>query len=202
MITRMSDYSGNSARNDPVRYIALLRGVNVSGHNIIKMAALREILTAGGFADVRTYIQSGNIIFSAPQGNQETLENRISAAIADNFSLEVPVTVLDETRLMSSLKHCPFRDDGFSKPVAVYITFMSGVPDKSGFPSIGDIADESEEWNVKNQIFYLQCPAGYGKTKLSNDHVERILKVRATTRNIRTVKKLAEMAGSGEMRPI
>jgi uncharacterized protein (DUF1697 family) len=177
-------------------YIALLRGINVSGSNIIKMADLRDMMENLGFSGAETYIQSGNIIFRSETSNLNTLEECIVSGIAARFSLSVPALVLDSKQLIAILRNCPFPDDGISKPVGVYISFMSAPPDDECFPAIDGRTAPTERWKIIDSCLFLNCPAGYGKTGITNEFIEKKLKVVSTTRNIRTVRKLAAMTES------
>ncbi len=177
-------------------YIALLRGINVSGSNIIKMADLRDMMENLGFPESVTYIQSGNIVFRSETSDLNTLENRIVSGISARFSLSVPVLVLDSKQLTAILRNCPFPDDGISKPVGVYISFMSALPDDEGFPAIDGRTAPTERWKIIDRCLFLNCPAGYSKTGITNEFIEKNLKVVSTTRNIRTVRKLAAMTES------
>lgn len=178
----------------PITYIALLRGINVSGRNIVNMSDLRTMMASSGFPDSRTYIQSGNIVFSSRGFNIDTVSEILASAIASRFGFSVPVIVLNYRQLVSAFEQCPFSDDGYSKPVGVYISFMSDVPGHIENQKIADSASPDEQWAVKDRFLYLSCPSGYGRTKLTNDLVEKCCGVHATTRNIRTVKKLISIA--------
>lgn len=180
-------------------YIALLRGINVSGRNIIKMAELRDMMDHLGIPDSTTYIQSGNIVFNSTEVDTEQLERDLVSGISTRFGYTVPVLVLSSTELKASLEQCPFTDDGESKPVGVYITFMSDIPRENTPKGLIESAAASEQWSIKDRFFYLNCPSGYGKTKITNEYVEKSLGIRSTTRNIRTVRKLSTLAAEKEV---
>lgn len=179
-------------------YIALLRGINVSGRNIIKMSDLRDMMNGLEIPESTTYIQSGNIIFNSSESDTEKLRRDIVSGISARFGFKIPVLVLSSEELTASLFQCPFPDDGESKPVGVYITFMSEIPRRNASQEINGSASSSEQWMVKNNFFYLDCPSGYGKTKLTNEYIEKCFGVRSTTRNIRTVRKLSALAKEKE----
>lgn len=175
-------------------YLALLRGINVSGRNIIKMAELREMMTVLGFPDSTTYIQSGNIIFKCRETDRKELEQILKSGILARFGHNVPVLVLRAAELRTSLTECPYTDDGTSKPVAVYISYMSDIPRENAAPAFVKAGSATEQWMIKDRFFYLSCPSGYSKTKLTNEFIEKSLGIQSTTRNIRTVRKLAALA--------
>lgn len=175
-------------------YIAILRGINVSGHKKMKMEMLREMLAELKFKNVRTYIQSGNIVFQAKESAREKLEKIIGKKIVDNFGFEVPVIVKELMEVKSVLENNPFvnkRKEDISK---LHVTFLSGKPSKQGLEKIKEGNYEPDEFVVFENDIYLFCPHGYGNTKLNNNFFENKLKVVATTRNWKTVNKLAAMA--------
>jgi uncharacterized protein (DUF1697 family) len=140
--------------------------------------------------------QSGNIIFRSKTSDLNTLEERIVSGIAARFSLSVPVLLLDSRQLAAILSNCPFPDDGISKPVGVYISLMSALPEERGFPAIDGKTAPTERCKIIDRCLFLNCPKGYGKTRITNEFIEKSLKVVSTTRNIRTMRKLAAIAES------
>jgi len=174
--------------------VALLRGVNVSGANIVRMADLRAALTEAGLEDVATYIQSGNILFRRSAGSLEDSRDRIAAVLKDRFDAEVAVLVMDAHRLERIAAASPYHEDPESRRAAVYISFLEETPTIGDTAGFDELATSTEAWTLENDVFYLHCPEGYGRTKLSNTAVESVLGVRATTRNMRTIRKLVDLA--------
>ena len=174
-------------------YISILRGINVNGKNLIKMKSLQEMYEELGFQNVRTYIQSGNIVFQSVEVNPDELEQTISDGIVKQFTANVPVLVLEVSELKSILEQNPFLTDDKYDISKLHITFLSKSPNKTFVDKIGDSSFLPDEYFIKGKAIDLFCPNGYGKTKLSNSFFENKLKVKATTRNLRTVMELVKL---------
>ena len=175
-------------------YISILRGINVSGHRMIKMKALQELYERMGFRNVRTYIQSGNVVFDHEPTETVKLEKEISGKILSTFGFEVPVIVLTKTELSAISTQNAFignRNEDISK---LHVTVLSGQPEKQLAEHIGEGAYLPDEFYIHGRAVYLFCPNGYGNTKLSNTFFEKKLKVLATTRNWKTVLELLKMS--------
>lgn len=171
-------------------WIALLRGVNVAGKNKIKMAELREVLSAAGFNNVSTYIQSGNILFTAT-GTARKLEETVHQQIAKHFGYDVPVLVRPTKFFADIVKHCPYaaEDTQF-----VHATILKATPKKSLLTSIQKLDFGSDSFRVRKDVVYVCCPNGYGKTRLNNQFFESKLEQPATTRNWKSINKLIELS--------
>ena len=175
-------------------YISILRGINVSGKNLIKMNFLKEMYEDMDFQNVRTYIQSGNVVFKGLEINLQELEKSISEAILKRFALNVPVLVCESSALKSILSLNPFLNDSKEDIAKLYITFLSTSPEK---PFIERIDSESylpDKFYIIESTVYLFCPNGYGNTKLNNNFFENKLGVTATTRNLKTLMELVKIA--------
>ena len=174
-------------------HIALLRGVNVGG-NLLKMERLREICSELGYRNVRTYVQSGNIVFETP-GSPAKCEQAIEKKLRGETRL--PVTVILRTRdeIGKIVAANPFLKVPGVDPSSLYVTFLATAAAKEAVKKLSTIKAGGDEFRVAGKEIYLHCPNGYGRTKLSNNALEKVLAVRATTRNWNTVNKLCEMAG-------
>lgn len=168
--------------------VALLRGINVGGHNKIKMADLVAALQQDGFENVSTYIQSGNIFF-ASTGRRATLESKIADLIKKKFGHDVPVLVRDQNFFRRAIEQNPFPQ---SESSHLHATFLSKKPTAKSITALDEVNLGKDEIQVVCDVLYLHCPNGYTRTKLTNAIVEKILGVRATTRNWRTLNVLAE----------
>lgn len=178
-------------------YIALLRGINVGGHKKILMADLRQIFEKRlKLRDVRTYIQSGNIVFRAPSADQSELEVTIKSGILDKFGFDVPVVVRGAVEFETVLRGNPYIERGDCDPKNLYVIFLSDVPEESRVAEIADLKYAEDEFIVSGSAVYVNCPGGAAATKLTNTFFEKKLKVAATARNWRTVNKLVEIARS------
>jgi uncharacterized protein (DUF1697 family) len=176
------------------KYISILRGINVSGHNIIKMDALCKMMEDLNFKNVKTYIQSGNIIFNGNKTKIADLEAKISSKIFDCTGFKVPVIVLETDNLKSILMKNPFADNEKNNASNFYVTFLSEVPNQSEIAKILNEKNGKDEFILSEKVIYLCCPEGYGKTKFSNTFFEKKLKVNATTRNWKTLNELIKIA--------
>jgi uncharacterized protein (DUF1697 family) len=174
-------------------YIAMLRGVNVSGHKIIKMDQLRASFTALGFSDVKTYVQSGNVVFKAESGSTANLTKKIEQKVLDDFGFSVPVFVTTSKEIHQTIERNPFLKDPKIDRTKLHFIFLSGDPPKTAHELLLPLAVKPEQFHVVGREIYLYCPNGYGNTKLSNTTIERKLSVGATTRNWNTVNKLLAM---------
>ncbi|PKP29913.1 MAG: hypothetical protein CVU00_14140 [Bacteroidetes bacterium HGW-Bacteroidetes-17] len=175
-------------------YISLLRGINVSGQKIIKMAALKKMYEDLKFMNVQTYIQSGNVVFQASETTKEELETLISNQIKSDFGFEVPVLVLDTKELKEIMEQNPFALDQNKNSSSIYITFLSSKPGQIDQEILRQKQVIGEEFILTEKAVYLYCPNGYGKTKLTNTFIENRLQVRATTRNLKTTNELLRIA--------
>jgi len=176
-----------------IKYISILRGINVSGQKKILMADLKNLFESIGFKNVVTYIQSGNLIFETNENNSEIeLATKIEEAILKQYSFEVPVIVFKNTELRQWIASNPFlKDENLEE--RLYFTFLNKTPDSIHVEQLqGDYSPEKFE--IIDKVIYFYCPIGYGKTKLSNTFFEKKLKVKATTRNFKTTFKLLELS--------
>jgi len=177
-------------------YICMLRGINVSGQKLIKMEDLRLTFEIMGFKNVRTYIQSGNIIFESKESNSEDIENLIKKTILNEYGYDVSVMVKQKKELVEVLENNPLIKSGNEDHSKLHVTFLSDTPLEENLKKIKGADYGSGEFFVSGNTVYLYCPDGYGRTKLSNNFFENKLKVTATTRNWKTVTKLVELSDS------
>ncbi len=172
-------------------YIALLRGINVGGHKKIPMAELRALLTDSSLKNVKTYIQSGNVIFQSNQKDISKLEDKIKKAIRVQFGFEVPVLVRSVESFQTIFDECPFVKEKKEKS---YFVVLNQVPDAELIKEAQKITYENEEFIIKNSCIYYYCSTGYGRTKFSMNAFERKLKVTGTSRNYNTMVKLLSLS--------
>lgn len=175
-------------------YISILRGINVSGHKIIKMDALKKMYEQLGFQHVRTYVQSGNVIFQHNESRLSDLEQTISKQIQINFGFDVPVIILTINMLKKVIEGNPFVKDPMKEPSFLHITFLSAKPAGINMEKIESKKLIEEEISFSDNAVYLYCPSGYGNTRLTNNFLESALKVGATTRNWRSTNELLKKA--------
>lgn len=176
-------------------YTAILRGINVSGKNKIKMAALKEALESAGFKSVQTYIQSGNIIFQEQEVSAIQLAKKISLIIKKEWDFDVPTLVLTQEELTSAKENNPFwRENPDIDTSKLYVTFMENVPNDDLIEAIALPPNCNDFFTIKGKHIFVFCPTGYGRTKLTNNFFERKLKQVCTTRNWKTINKLIELS--------
>ena len=175
-------------------YISILRGINVSGQKIIKMDALRKMYENLGFQSVKTYIQSGNVIFKSKDSKIDGVVQTISRQIKKDFGFDVPVIVLTIDKLKKIIKNSPFSKDLRKDASFLHVTFLSSKPKSFEREVIETKRSNKEEISFSDDAVYLYCPDGYGISKLSNSFLETKLKVGATTRNWKTTNELLKIA--------
>jgi uncharacterized protein (DUF1697 family) len=172
-------------------YVAMLRGINVSGRNKIKMSDLHALFEGLGHTSVTTYIQSGNVVFTS-SAKATGLATSIEQRIVRDFGFDVPVVLRTKSELAKVIAGNPFAKMDLAK---VHVTFLSQKPAAALVRALDGHTSPPDEFRVVGREVYLHCPAGYGNTKLNNTFWERKLKVGATTRNWNTVSNLLDLAG-------
>jgi len=173
-------------------YIALLRGVNVGG-NQLKMDRLRAICASLAFENARTYLQSGNVVFDA-KGSQSKVEKALEQKLAGETRLPVRVLVLSAADLKRLIAKNPFLKNRNIDRARLHVTFLTESPKPEALKRLAAVDAGSDEFRAAGTEIYLHCPNGYGRSRLSNNQIERLLALTATTRNWNTVNTLAEMA--------
>lgn len=174
-------------------YISMLRGINVAGQKKVSMEELKTLCESLGFKSVKTYIQSGNVIFQYPDTNTTKLEGKIEAKIKQHFKFDVSVLIRTRKEFQKVIESNPFHNKDLTK---VHVTFVSDTPTRILSDEINKVKDRSEGFSIEGKQIYLFCPNGYGKSKLSNAFFERKSQVTATTRNWKTVLSLNNIANS------
>jgi uncharacterized protein (DUF1697 family) len=173
-------------------YIALFRGLNVGGSNILPMNELVTVLEKIGARNVKTYIQSGNAVFQSEETNASLLSTEISAAIEKSHGFEPRVLLLELEELEKAVESNPF-PEAESEPRVLHLYFLEAIPENPDFDTLASIKSNRERFALKDRVFYLHAPEGIGRSKLAAK-AEKLLGVSATARNWRTVCKIIEMA--------
>jgi uncharacterized protein (DUF1697 family) len=174
-------------------YISLLRGINVSGQKLIKMAELKQLYESLGFDAVQTYIQSGNVVFKSDEPDWLKLISRIEEAIQQKYGFDVPVQIRNKDEFKSIIDCLPFK--GERELNRLFVVFLAERPTQVPRGEIEKFLAPQDEIIFKDDHLYMYLTAGAGKSKLNNNVLERKLKVKATSRNWRTVNKLYDMCG-------
>jgi len=174
-------------------HLCLLRGINVSGHNMIKMDALKASLENIGFQNVQTYIQSGNVFVETDEENAAAVGFKIKQEIFKVFGHEVPIVVIGKTDLEKCFKNNPFLKNKEVDIKKIYVAFVS-MPLKSD--SINDLKMSQvkpDEAHIDESRIYIKYDVGAGKTRFDQKYIEKKLNVTATIRNWNTVTQLLKM---------
>ncbi len=189
-----SRYANVRVYANGVQYVALLRGINLGAHNKVSMAYLRDLFASLGGEDVSTYVQSGNVVFkssAAPSKVAEAVEERLKL----DLGLEVPVIMRSRVQLAKLLTANPFAA-AESEPTKLHVTFLAGRPHRAGARALNALDHGADRFHIVGREIFAHLPNGYAGTKLTNALFEKHLRVAATSRNWRTVTKLAELASA------
>ncbi len=173
-------------------FIALFRGINVGGKNILPMKELVSILEELGAQNVQTYIQSGNAIFKIAEDYTARLSEQIQNEINRQRGFAPQVLLLTPAELKKAMTNNPF-PEAKSDPGHLHLGFLSATPAKPDLAKLDQLKIGSEEYRLIGQVFYLHAPEGVGRSKLAAG-CEKCLGVPMTDRNWSTVCKLSEMA--------
>ncbi|MEA3075402.1 MAG: hypothetical protein QOF60_310 [Actinomycetota bacterium] len=179
--------------NEHVRYAALLRGVNVGGHNAVGMAPLREVLSSLGYEDVATLLQSGNAVFTAPASAKTDGAARIEAAVADRFGVSIKVLLRDAKAMAKVVASNPWPERAAAEPAKAHVAFLGAKPAAAKVSAVDHTKFAPDELVVVGDAAYLWYPNGSGRSKLGATVFEKGLGVVATARNWNTVLKLRDL---------
>ena len=185
---------------DPSPVAILLRGINVGGRNRLPMADLRSMLSARGYTEVATYIQSGNVVCRPPASEGAPTTNAdiaadVAEAIATDADLRVPVVVRTADELSAARGRCPFEPSRVD-PKLLHAFFLASVPDAAAGDALDPARSPRDEFELVGAELWVYYRDGQAGTKLTIDYVERTLGVRATGRNWNTIVKLDDMLAS------
>lgn len=175
------------------KHLALLRGINVSGHNMIKMDDLKALLERMGFQNVVTYIQSGNVFFDCEEENGVSVGFKIKQEIFKEWGYEVPVMVLAKEDLVEALSNNPYLKEKEADTAKIYFAFLNKELNESAIHDLKMSQVKPDEATIDKNRLYLKYINGAGKTRLDNKYIEKKLNVISTMRNFNTVSKLLEM---------
>ncbi|HEX9153113.1 MAG TPA: DUF1697 domain-containing protein [Flavobacterium sp.] len=176
-------------------HLALLRGINVSGHNMIKMDALKTTLETVGFQNVQTYIQSGNVFVDTNEENPAKVGFQIKQEIFKVFGHEVPVVVIGSADLEACLKNNPFLKEAAVDHKKLYVAFISTALRSESINDLKISQFKPDEASIDASRIYIKYAVGAGKTRFDQKYIEKKLNVIATIRNWNTVTQLLKMFG-------
>lgn len=177
-------------------YIALLRGINVGGKRKLLMADLKALFSKMGFSNCITYIQSGNIIFETKKNkNNSELAHSIEIAILKHFNFNVPVMIRKASEWKQIISDNPFLKDEDISIERLHLTLLDKIPEQHQIDNLKQIEFDSEQFEAINQQIFLCCKDKYSsKSKMTNTLFEKKLDCKSTSRNWKTVMKLAELS--------
>ena len=177
-------------------WIALLRGINVGGSHLLPMKELSAVFEKAGCRDVKTYVQSGNVVFRSPMSDASRLSAHLLAAVSAGRGFAPSVRVVDPSELKRAVAANPF-PKATAEPGTLHLLFLFGTPKPANLESLNGIKAKSESFALRGRVLYLHTPDGLGRSKLGQ-RLERSIGVEATARNWRTVSALLALAASYE----
>ena len=178
--------------------ISLLRGVNVTGRNMVKMETFRGLCQAMGHRDVQTYVQSGNVVFRTRRSDAAKIEKQIEDAIEEHFGFRPDVMVRTSAQLRDVIARNPFAKRNLD-PGRVLVYFLKNMPSAEAYEKTCAMKTDPEELRLSGRELFLYYPNGVGKSKLPMARVEKALATSGTGRNWNTVTKLMAMADALEV---
>ena len=185
-------------------HVALLRGINVGGKNMLPMKDLVGMFDAAGCTDVRTYIQSGNVIFEAPAGapaGTQEIAEAVKASIEKRFGFRIPVILRTSQQLRKAIRDNPFLA-AVEDPKALYVYFLADLPNARAISALDPGRSAPDAFHARGQEIYLHLPNGMARTKLTNAYFDAKLSTVCTARNWATVLKLADLMDQGNKRAL
>ena len=174
-------------------HLALLRGINVSGHNMIKMEALKTTLEAVGFLNVQTYIQSGNVFVDTEEENAAAIGFKIKQEIFKAFGHEVPVVVIGKSDLEACLKNNEFLKEAAADTKKLYVAFVSKTLQTTSINELKISQFKPDEASIDSNRIYIKYAVGAGKTRFDQKYIEKKLNVTATIRSWNTITQLLQL---------
>ena len=173
-------------------YLVLLRGINVGGRNVVKMADLRTKLSKLGYTDVRTYIQSGNIAFEAAQSKAQ-IKKAVGYLFETSYTFVPEMVVLTGAELHRIVGACPYIEEAAEEPKSVHVVFCDCPPPKAALKLLDEVRAPQDAWSCTKAALYLRIPKGFARSRLA-DRAQRSLGVTTTARNWRSVLALQKLA--------
>lgn len=172
-----------------MRYVAFLRGINVSGQKLIKMEILRQYFEMPGVKNIATYIQSGNVLFDSKETDTARLVTKIEKQLSKHLGYEVPVVVRSLAQIKDLVESNPFGTDAEKDGRKLYVHFLSDTPKEDLHRALDKYKGPEEEYLIMGTELFFLSP-GFGNTKMTNSVIERKLGVTATARNWATINKI------------
>jgi len=174
-------------------HVALLRGINVGGKNLLPMKVLARFFADSGCEDVRTYLQSGNVVFRASATTARKVPTSITSAIEREFGFSVPIQTRSAAELAQVITANPLL--GGTDPALLAVMFLAEAPTAKQVAALEPNRSPGDRFVVRGREIYLACPGGFARTKLTNAWFDARLETISTARNWRTTTKLLELVG-------
>lgn len=174
--------------------VSLLRAVNLASHNRIKMDALCRVYESLGFTNVRSYVQSGNVLFRTSERATSNLAARIESEIEKQFGFRSPVILRTAADLREVVAHNPFVNRRAIEPNKLLVSFLAEEPSPAAAQKIRALKADPEEIHLRGRELYIYYPNGLARPKLPWTTVQKMLQVSGTARNWNTVTKLLQMS--------
>ncbi len=175
-------------------HVALLRGINVGGKNKIPMQDLVAMFTKAGCSEVRSYIQSGNVVFQGGQALAKRIPVLITQAVNKRFGYQIPVLTRTSEEIRKIVRTNPFLKSG-ADPGVLHVAFLADRPGAAAIKALDPNRSPPDEFKVRGGEIYFHCPNGVARSKLSNAYFDSVLNTTSTVRNWRTVLRVLELNG-------
>ena len=176
----------------PATHVALLRGINLGGKNKIPMKDLAAMFNGSRCTEVKTFIQSGNVVFCATKPVAAKIAAQITKSIKDQFGFDIPVVLRTAAELAAVVSGNPFLRKGVSED-ELAVSFLLGDPDPAGIARLDPHRSSPDEFIVQGREIYMRFPNGFGRSKLTSAWFDTRLKTVGTVRNWRTTKSLLQL---------
>jgi uncharacterized protein (DUF1697 family) len=176
-----------------MRYVALIRAVNVGGRSTIAMSDLRKLVEGAGMEDVTTYIQTGNVVFTAPRTSRSKLAARLEEAVGKRLGRPAKVFVRTRADLEEALARCPFEPERDKSVAVCHLVFLDRNPDAAHRRALAELEDGVYRFHVERDVLYYAYPRDARGRRRSID-LERVVGAAGTGRSIGVVRKLVELA--------
>jgi uncharacterized protein (DUF1697 family) len=175
-----------------MRYVALLRGINVTGNTMIKMAELKKSFESLGFTNVVSYVNSGNLAFDSRKASEKVLTKKLEDVVENDFGKRVQVMVREQAAIPKIIAGNPYKGE-FESHKEMHVLFLKEEIPREKLAELRAIAPENERFTIRGREIYCHLPMGVADSLMGRGLVEKKLKVPVTARNWRTVEKLAEL---------
>lgn len=177
------------------RCVSLFRGINVGGHQAIRMDDLKALHESLGLQDIATYIQSGNVVFTSDETDVAQLARQIEDSFTQRFGFHVTAIVRTSAELKAIIESNPFQNQQMRESKWVVVMFLATCPDETAWEDLQKSYVGPEELHLIGQELYIYYTNGIGRSKLTNTLIEKKLKTSGTARNWNTILQLWNMIG-------